>query len=217
LAERKAFYSAVRLGPEEVFPVRFAGKQGLATGIVDGSVLGFYRLVKKDGAWVGEIENDDGRGQCDEVTSDASQLNADPLQWTEARHHDMASTLERLFRKRSSKWNLIRQTGRLHLDVCYLQFAVQAYEGCLAYSDSGLAAVGGYWASRDMEANDLTFLGARALFELGRYQEALDRLSPLWPGHVTTWADASLMTKKELVKACKTALKLQNKKSKKNV
>jgi hypothetical protein len=100
---------------------------------------------------------------------------------------------------------------RLFLDACFIQFQLQDYEGCLGYSDRGLAAVGGYWATREMESDDLTFLGARALFELGRYQEVLDRLKPLWLGHATTWGGATLMTKKALAKACKAALSLQKK------
>lgn len=43
LQERQAFYAALGKPPEAVFPLRFA-VAGLATGVVTGEVMGFYRI-----------------------------------------------------------------------------------------------------------------------------------------------------------------------------
>ena len=40
---RKAFYGALRKGPEAIFPIRFSAESDLATGVVAGQVDGFYR------------------------------------------------------------------------------------------------------------------------------------------------------------------------------
>jgi hypothetical protein len=227
LTERQAFYSAVGLPAEMVFPLSFAAKPGLATGIVEGTVLGFYQLVKKDGTLVGQIENDEAlepaglsqpecnSGKCDEAASSDNHLTAEPPPVDRSPTSRYAAYLRTALPETIRKLESDPSNRRLHLDACLIQFQLQDYEGCLAYSDRGLAADGGYWATRAMESDDLTFLGARALFELGRYQDALGRLTPLWPDHATIWGDATLMTKKALAKACKAAISLQKKELKK--
>jgi len=42
---RRQFYQALRKQPEDVFPIRFEGAPGLATGIVSGEMNGFYLLT----------------------------------------------------------------------------------------------------------------------------------------------------------------------------
>jgi hypothetical protein len=235
LAERQSFYSAVGLPADMVFPLRFAAKPGLASGIVDGTVFGFYRLVKKDGTLVGQVENDEAlerkvvcvdsgatapsalsqlecsSGKCDEALPSANHLTAEPPPVDRSPTSRYAVYLRTTLTETIRRVECDPSNRRLYLDSCFMQFQLQHYKECLAYSDAGLAAVGGSWATTEMESDDLTFLGARALFELARYQEALDRLMPLWPGHATIWGDATLMTKKALVKACKAALSLQKK------
>ena len=41
---RRRFYEALRKHPEDIFPIRFEGAPGLATGIVSGEMNGFYIL-----------------------------------------------------------------------------------------------------------------------------------------------------------------------------
>jgi hypothetical protein len=41
---RAAFYEAVRRGPADAFPLRFAAEAGLSRGVTTVEVLGFYRL-----------------------------------------------------------------------------------------------------------------------------------------------------------------------------
>ncbi len=41
---RRRFYKALRKQPEDIFPIRFEGAPGLATGIVSGEINGFYLL-----------------------------------------------------------------------------------------------------------------------------------------------------------------------------
>ena len=41
---RRQFYKALRKQPEDIFPIRFEGAPGLATGIVSGEMNGFYLL-----------------------------------------------------------------------------------------------------------------------------------------------------------------------------
>jgi hypothetical protein len=57
-----------------------------------------------------------------------------------------------------------------------------------------------------MEQENLIFLGARALFELGRYEEALDRLKPVSPRFGIGKANDDLFTKDGLAKACRAAI-----------
>jgi len=73
----------------------------------------------------------------------------------------------------------------LYLWVCLGQSAVGDFECSLAASDAGLRASGGSEGSLGMYEEHLIFLGAWALFNLGRYREALDRLKPLWPGYTS--------------------------------
>ncbi len=94
----------------------------------------------------------------------------------------------------------------LYPGVCRFQLKVGDFESCLRYSDAGLAARYGSWNARAMYESELTFLGARSLFELGRYQVALDRLSPLAPLFGMGKIGDRLMTKMELMKACEAAL-----------
>ncbi len=42
-SERAAFYNALQMRPEQVFPLQFNAVPGLATGIAAGVVEGFYR------------------------------------------------------------------------------------------------------------------------------------------------------------------------------
>ena len=214
VAERRAFYSAVGLSAEMIFPLRFAAKPGLAGGIIDGTVRGFYQMVKKDGSWVEEIENDE---TLDATTTLASHLTAVPPPVDRSPTSQYVAYLRESLPEAIKKIESDPSDRGLYRGVCFFQFQLQDFEGCVAYSDAGLAAVGGDRTTRDWYAADLTFLGARALFELGRYQEALDRLVPLWPGHATTWGDATLMNKTALVKACKAALKLNKKKASKRI
>jgi hypothetical protein len=95
---------------------------------------------------------------------------------------------------------------------------LEDYEGAIAYSDAGMAAEGGFKGSRGYDHDYLTYLAARSLFELRRFQEALDRVEPLWPGWASVgWSISKnpLLSKRGLVKACKAALKLEKKKASK--
>jgi len=42
---RQRFYSAVGKPVEAIFPITFAAEPGLATGLTDGEVQGFYTMV----------------------------------------------------------------------------------------------------------------------------------------------------------------------------
>jgi hypothetical protein len=213
-AERRAFYSAVGLSSETAFPLRFAAKPGLTSGVVEGAVLGFYKLVKKDGNWVGQIEND---AALDSTATPASHLAAVPPPVDRSPTSRYVAYLRESLPEAIKRVESDPSDRGLHRRVCFFQFHLQDFERCLTYSDSGLAAAGGDKSTRDWHEGDLTFLGARSLFELGRYQDALDRLASLWPAHAITWGDATLMSKKALVKACKAALKLETKKANKRV
>jgi hypothetical protein len=206
LVERRAFYSAVGLPVGTAFPFRFSAKLGLASGITEGTVLGFYKLVKKEGSWVGQIECDEAPAS---TTALASHLTAVPPPVDRSPTSQYVAYLRESLPEAIKKVESDPSDRGLYRRVCFFQFQLQDFEGCLAYSDAGLAAVGGDRTTRDWYAADLTFLGARVLFELGRYQEALDRLVPLSPSHGTTWGDATLMNKKALVNACKAALNLE--------
>ncbi|MEO8126469.1 MAG: hypothetical protein ABI822_05210 [Bryobacteraceae bacterium] len=225
LARRKAFYSAVGLPPEKVFPLRFAAKPGLVSGIVDGTVYGFYRLVKKNGHLVGEIQNDgkwgpngtfvDSAGRSDEVGLEASHLTAEPPPPDLAKQTIYAKVALTEYLRTLECDPSNRQ---LYGAVCRTMLFLKDYEGALAYSDAGMAAVGGSAGSRVYDGENLTYCAARALFELGRYQEALDRaetLLPVWWRSIA-WSksDGPLLTQKGLVKACKSALKRQDKERK---
>jgi tetratricopeptide (TPR) repeat protein len=94
----------------------------------------------------------------------------------------------------------------LYPSVCRFKLKVGDFESCLRYSDAGLAARYGSWNARAMYELELAFLGARSLFELGRYQVALDRLSPLAPLFGMGKIGDRLMTKMELMKAYEAAL-----------
>jgi hypothetical protein len=43
--KRQRFYAALGKPAEAVFPIAFAADAGLATGLTDGEVRGFYRMV----------------------------------------------------------------------------------------------------------------------------------------------------------------------------
>jgi hypothetical protein len=203
-ADRQAFYAAVGLPSDKVFPLQCVTKPGLADGICEGMVLGFYQLLKKGDAWVGEVRMDPplstGPPATFYVDPDPPPMDRSPTsrygKWIRTALAEAITKLE------TEPANL-----RLYQSICLFQFEVQDYEACLAFSNSGLAAESNSekW---DGNRDDLIFLGARALFELGRYQEAIDRARPLSPNHSTLWSDATLMSKKSLVKACKVALKL---------
>jgi hypothetical protein len=44
-AQREAFYAALGSSTDAVFPIAFSAEPGLASGVVSGSIGGFYRLV----------------------------------------------------------------------------------------------------------------------------------------------------------------------------
>jgi hypothetical protein len=216
LVERQAFYSTITLRAELAFPLRFAARAGLATGIVDGTVFGFYQwVVKKDRTRAVQLENDEGidppppatvaRGVC-EVPIAREELPPADRSPTSQYAVWLKETLPEAIKTVESDPSDLS----LHLRVCQMQFQLGDYEECLRYSDSGLAAVGGYKGTRDMNRDDLTFFGARALFELARHQEALDHVKELWPSYSFGPA-TDLLTKKGLMKACKAALRLQQK------
>jgi hypothetical protein len=62
IAERaqREFYAALKKEPNAIFPLRFVADPGLATGVVEGQVDGFYRKSRDDGevSWV----DDCGKG-----------------------------------------------------------------------------------------------------------------------------------------------------------
>jgi hypothetical protein len=214
LAERRAFYSAVGLSSETAFPLRFAAKPGLTSGVVEGAVLGFYKLVKKDGNWVGQIEND---AALNSTATPASHLTAVPPPPDPAKTKIYAAVALTEYIRRVE---CDPSDPGLYVNVCGAMITLENYEGAIAYSDAGMAAEGGFKGSRGYEQDYLTYLASRSLFELGRYQEALDRIEPL----LSVWASVGwsrsknpLLSKRGLVKACKAALKLEKKKVNKRI
>lgn len=94
----------------------------------------------------------------------------------------------------------------LYTWACLLMTKRGAYLDCLEYVRRGLAAVGGWKSARAMHGENLALIGARALFELERYGEALDFLKSVSPKFAIGSRDDALMTRETLVKACKNAL-----------
>ncbi len=94
----------------------------------------------------------------------------------------------------------------LYTWACLLMTKRGAPEQCLEYVHSGLAAAGGWKSTREMHRENLAFLGARALFELRRYEEALTFLKTVSPKFALGRRGDSLMTREGLRKACDDAL-----------
>ena len=46
---RQSFYEALERAPDQVFPIQFHCRQGLATGIISGEILGFYAMQWNNG------------------------------------------------------------------------------------------------------------------------------------------------------------------------
>lgn len=79
---------------------------------------------------------------------------------------------------------------------------------CLAASEAGLAAPDGDRSVKHSHTLELMFFRARALFELGRYREAVDQLKQIEvPGFGIGRGDDPRLTRSGLMKASKAALR----------
>ena len=95
----------------------------------------------------------------------------------------------------------------LYYRICQFLLASGDYQGCLDYADTGLRARNGDWRTRNMYQEELTFIGARALYELGQHQLALDRLAVFALDREFGRHGNVLMSVRGLTKACKAAMR----------
>jgi hypothetical protein len=91
----------------------------------------------------------------------------------------------------------------LHAWACRLCLGLGDFEECLRQSDRGLAIV-----SPDAIYEEILALyGARALYQLGRPAEAVDRLRKVFPGTFLGYGSDPLLTRRGLLAACRGALR----------
>jgi tetratricopeptide (TPR) repeat protein len=93
--------------------------------------------------------------------------------------------------------------------VCLLYIQLRDFKNCLKYADAGLAAQGGSWESKDMYEGQLVFLGARALYELGSPEAAINRVASISPDFGMGRRGDRLMDKASLVRACQALVRRQ--------
>lgn len=90
---------------------------------------------------------------------------------------------------------------------CMLFVQLREFENCLQYTELGLAASDGAKATKAMHIEQLNFLAARSLYELGRLEEALERLRKVAPTFGLGRQGEPLLTAKELTSACLKGIK----------
>ena len=94
-----------------------------------------------------------------------------------------------------------------HEWIADLHFRVGQFGTSLLTCEAALKIEGSEWSSRDMYMGNLHFRAARALYELGRYAEALSHLTDLFPGYeLPSRVKDPLLTRRGLVKACKAKI-----------
>jgi tetratricopeptide (TPR) repeat protein len=99
---------------------------------------------------------------------------------------------------------------RHFVGVCVLQLRLRDYSGCLEYSNAGLSSSNPENGTRalDPDSEDLIFLGARALYGLNKFDEAIERLQLIEdPDYEYLNLGDRLMTKKGLKRACTIAIR----------
>ena len=103
----------------------------------------------------------------------------------------------------------VNPANRHHfVGICVLQLRLKDYTGCLESSKAGLSSSEPNARAIDTDGEDLLFLGARALYELSRFDEAIERLQMIEdPDYEYLNVGDKLMTKKGLKKACTTAIR----------
>lgn len=230
-SDREHFYALVQAEPDHVFPITFEAQAGVTLGIASGVVEGFYQLRSQGGIAVERdrvpqplIEPEAAieptrrgvmqlanRGQWQAALDLASALiakqPADSEAWnTRSTVHFMRGDLEPAIADAIKRMECHPALRDLYVWICFLQVRAGRFEECIRYSDVGLAASEGSRRTEHMDREQLTFLGARALFETRRCQEAVTKLESV--GAVFSMGRPSdlLMTKKSLLKACQTAL-----------
>lgn len=92
-------------------------------------------------------------------------------------------------------------------DACWLATRTKQWSAALSFAERG-RSLKIQWQVRMMFTDEFGAYGARALYELGRYAEALKWLEPVTPVHVAlTFPDDPLSKVRALVKACRAGLK----------
>ncbi len=108
---------------------------------------------------------------------------------------------------RKERIRLLPNESANYLETCRLLFRLEEYQECLAYCDKGIAAVDRSAKVVIDFSEILEFYAARALYCLGRYEDAIERLKVLEPGFYFGRNPEPLMTRSGLIKACKAAIK----------
>ncbi|MBN9663651.1 MAG: tetratricopeptide repeat protein [Acidobacteria bacterium] len=234
-SDQEVFYLALQDVPENIFPITYEALPGVISGSHRGIVRGFYRLLssginrviidpdpgqveqavmpldgEQNGTLIQSITGLAQQGNWRDALTRADDLVAahprESRYWTlKATVHAISGNLPDALLSAIRAVECDPSNRGLYPWVCVLQLQVGDFQGCLDYSNSGLAAKAGPRESRSWHTDQLIFLSARALYELGHPAESADRLVSLPPTYAMGKRGDALMTKKGLLRACQTA------------
>ena len=230
-ADRQAFYSTLNGSAETIFPISFdADLEGLSTS-PKGLIRGFFRLLSDDSVVVETSSKDSVEANSEGGNVSVAQTGTVPeydlivrlLQ--ECKFQEALSNTEALIalEARNGRWWQLKSlilggsgdsrgslaaakaavdceptNGGFYVGVCKRCAEIKDFEACLAYSDLGWDTV------RSTPYFEIVaFYGARALYELGRPEMAVERLRWVLPGFAFGKSGDPLMTRAGLLRACK--------------